>query len=404
MRISRIVAPVAAACALASCDVSTTNPGAITDDYLDSPAAHQGLVNGMSRSLSRALNYVALTGSGQAREVVASGGTVFGFTIKQRTIGLLDPAPEETNDHWQFAQQARWVSEDGVRRLRSSLGNGFASSSLAAQALNHVGYANRLLGENMCQAVIDGGPAEPRSVYFSRAQAAFTEALTIASAANDAASTNAARAGRAGVRAWLGDWAGAAADGTLVPATFVYQIRYSAVELDQYNRIFWASGNEPFRGHTVAGTFFESYYASTGDPRVPWKRNASVPLAPLGNPWFIQAKFDKRDAPMNLASGAEMRLILAEALLRSGDWQSALARINERRIQLGLPGWTATNSTEAWSALKRERSIELWLEGRRLGDLFRWIEAKTPGDMEDMTGRSLCFPIGQTELTSNPNV
>jgi hypothetical protein len=98
-----------------------------------------------------------------------------------------------------------------------------------------------------------------------------------------------------------------------------------------------------------------------------------------------------------------MRLIVAESLLRSGDWEGALSAINQLRSEVGVIPWTATNSTEAWVALKRERGIELWLEGRRLGDLGRWITEKIPGNVEDMTGRNTCFPIGQTEREANPN-
>ena len=70
-----------------------------------------------------------------------------------------------------------------------------------------------------------------------------------------------------------------------------------------------------------------------------------------------------------------------------------------------LAPWPATTITEAWTALKRERGIELWLEARRLGDERRWVEAGTPGDMEDMSDRvRLCFPIGLGERRANPNV
>src|SRR5687768_17045184 len=352
------------------------DPGPVDDSALDTSASHPALVNGMSRSLSRALNYVAYTGGALSREIVASGSmALFGITIRQRA-GVLDPG--ETDDHWRFAQQARWVAEDGVRRMRATLNDQFASSAIAAEALVHAGYANRLLGENMCDGVIDGGPAEPRAVYFQRAEAAFSEAQAIAAAANNQTLLLAARAGRASVRVWLGDWAGAAADAAGVPAAFVYQARYTVTELEQYNRIYWSNGNQPYRAHSVVGTFYEAYYIATNDPRVQWRRNPAIPLGTQNVPWLFQTKYDKRESPITLASGREMRLIVAESLLRGGDVTGALAAMNQTRVELGLPLWSASSATEAWTALKRERGIQLWLEGRRLGDLHRWLAAGTP--------------------------
>ena len=85
-------------------------------------------------------------------------------------------------------------------------------------------------------------------------------------------------------------------------------------------------------------------------------------------------------------------------------WQGATQVVNSVRGSVGVTPWTVTGLAEAWLALKRERSIELWLEARRLGDLHRWKEDGSPGAVEDMTGRQTCFPIGQNELDSNPNL
>jgi hypothetical protein len=388
----------------AGCSNSVTNPGPVADGHLSQEVAFPAVVNGMGRALSRALNYVAYTGAGVTREIVsASSGGAVNITLLQRS-GILDPATDETSDHWQYAQQARWVAEDGVRRMRETLGVRFASSALAAEALVYVGYSNRLLGENMCVGVIDGGPAQPRAVYFQRAEAGFTEAISVAKAAGSSTLELAARAGRASARVGVDDWTGAVSDALLVPGDFAYQARYSLVEVDQYNRIYWTNANQPYRNHSVVGTFYESYYQTSGDPRTPWKKNPAIPNGISNVAWYFQTKFAKRDAPINLVSGREMRLIIAESLLRSGDWQSALAEVNRLRSATGVFPWIASGTVETWAALRRERGIELWLEARRIGDLYRWYLAGNPGDASDTIGRHACFPVGQTEQTSNPNL
>ena len=79
-----------------------------------------------------------------------------------------------------------------------------------------------------------------------------------------------------------------------------------------------------------------------------------------------------------LAKGTEMRLIEAEARLRSGDVAGAIERINVVRAHHGLDPVNAGSTAEAWPLLMKERGLELWLEGRRLGDLRRW--ARRRGD------------------------
>lgn len=400
------LAVVAVAVFALGCDLRVSTPGQIADEALNEPAAVAPLVNGMGRTLSRALGFIAYTDAAITREIVAAGsqnGLIFGITLKQRA-GDLDPGLEETNEHWRLAQQARWVAEDGARRMRDVLGADFAASATAAQALVFAGFANRLLGENMCDGVIDGGPIEPRKVYFERGQAAFSEAITIAAAANNPVLERAARAGRASVRVWLDDWPGAMADAGAIPSNFAYQAIYTALELEQYNRIFWSNANQALRAHSVIGTFYESYYRNTGDPRTPWSTNPAFPRGTQNVPWLFQTKYDRQSSPMNLVSGREMRLIVAEGLLLAGDWGGALASINQLRADVGVAPWTATNAAETWTALGRERGIELWLEGRRLGDLYRLKTGGAPGQFDDMTGRDLCYPIGIIETNSNPNL
>lgn len=393
---------VLASLAVFACQDGLTDVGRIEDEALNDPGSLEPLVNGMARELSNALGRVALVGGVVAREATGTGTqTAFGSTLQQRA-GILEPV--DSDEQWNSTQRARWVAEDGVRRMRDVLGEEFASSDLAARALLHVGFAHRLLGENMCFAVVDGGPALPPVTSLERAVAAFGEALEIAGRTGNAELAIAARAGRAAARAGLGDWAAARADAEAVPIEFAWNARYSDRELDQYNRIHWSTAGVPYRNLTLWGTFYEDYYAETGDPRIAWTLDPEHPEADPDVPFYRPEKYADRTAPIRLASGPEMRLLVAEARLVSGDVQGAVAAINEVRALAGMEPRVAADAAEGWTALQRERGIELWMEGRRLGDLRRWLAAGAPGEAEDMTGRDTCFPIGTTEIDTNPNV
>ncbi|MGH7552317.1 MAG: RagB/SusD family nutrient uptake outer membrane protein, partial [Longimicrobiales bacterium] len=186
----------------------------------------------------------------------------------------------------------------------------------------------------------------------------------------------------------------------------------STPQQNHQNWMWYISSNTPYRAYSVWNTFYDSYFTQTGDPRVAWGRSSGTPNSEFSTvPWYFQMKYANATAPMNLSTGREMVLIRAEVALRAGNFQAALDLINSLRSGLRnqagqpIPLRTAANATEAWTALKRERGIELWLENRRLGDLWRWVDGNTPGDMENVTDRiRLCFPIATSELQTNPNL
>lgn len=402
-------APVAALAVAAGCDLKVTNPGPVQAGFLDNPAALTGVVNGAGRDLGEALNWTAYTGAAVTREILPSGSTAaFGISVRQQ-LGVL--SNDDGSDWWNQAQRARWTAEDATERVRRVLGAAATTSATLAQALVWVGFSNRHLGENFCDGIINGGPKQPYTVYLERAEAAFTEAITVAGAANNATLRDAATAGRASVRLLRNNLPGASTDAGAIANTMAYRMPYFVNTVDQYNRIFWASANQPYRAHTVWGSFYDAYRKSTRDPRVPYDSSLTIrfgdaAVTSLGGQvrWYFQTKHPTQAAPINLVTGWEMRLIEAEVLLAGGDVAGAMTRLNARRVALGLAPWTAANATEAWTALKRERGIELWLEGRRLGDFRRWAAQNRPGDQESMTGRSLCFPIPLSESETNINL
>ncbi len=409
-RVPAVWTGLLAALGLAACDFTVTNPGPMQDEALDDAAAHAPLVAGMGQALSAALWRVAYVGAEVSREYVQAGRI---FTTKLPTNPGQLTRDDVASTYWNTAVQARWIAEDGVQRLRRTRSD-HASSPLVADALVHAGLANRLLGENFCEAVIDGGPVQPGSLYFDRAEQHLSDAIAVANAAGDEGRALIARASRATVRANRGDWSGARADAAGVPLDFVHRAVFTTTTLDQYNIIYWSNANQPFRTHSVTGTFYEGYYAESGDPRVRWGRDPGVPTGEIAAvPWLFQLKYRDRADGINLVSGRELRLIAAEALLRGGDVPGAVGVLNELREGLlsdhdhsRLPLLPADVSLEdGWGFLKRERGVELWLEGRRLWDLRRWTEEGTPGAMPNVRDRvRLCFPVAQSEIDTNPNV
>ena len=416
----RRIAGVCVLATVAGCNFDVTNPGPVQEQFLADPAAQAAVVNGAGRDLSDALNWTAYTSGAVAREIFPAGSTgSFGISSQQQTGRLI---PEETDSYWNRGQRARWEAENGLARFKETMpADAYGKSKNVAQILLWAGYANRLLGESMCDAVIDGGAKEAYTVFLTRAEAQFTEAMSVAAAAGDTKSAQAAQAGRASVRLDLGNMSGAASDAATLPDAFVYQMPYYTTDADQYNRIYWATANSPYRAHTTWNTFYQQYFTDSKDPRVAWVADPKNPVGDaavlqLGKvPWYSETKFGKKDAAINLSSGWEMRLIEAEAKLKGGDVAGALTLINKHRVALGLTPWTASNATESWTALKRERGIELWLEGRRLADLRRWKAASTPGVLSDFeiagntksyldAAQDLCYPIPLSETQTNPNL
>ena len=409
-RVLRVVAPLCVLAGVSGCALDAVNPGPIRAEALNTPSALSSLVNGSGRDLAESINWVAYTGGAVAREIFPAGSTAaFGISVLHQNGKLVD---NDGDTWWNFAQRARWTSEDAVTRIKTVLGTSSANNATLAQALVWAGFSNRHLGENFCEGVINGGAPGPSTVYLERAEANFTEAITVATAANNANLVSAATAGRASVRLLRNNTAGAATDAAAVASAYVYRMPYYQNELDQYNRIFWASANQPYRAHTVWNTYIETYRRATRDPRVPYDSSLTIlvgdaAVGSLGRVrWYFQTKYPTLTSPINLVSGWEMRLIEAEAKLVAGDLDGALTSINGRRTALALAPVTATSLAEGWAALKRERGIELWLEGRRLGDMRRWAALNRPGALdpkEEIPGRDLCFATPLSEKQTNIN-
>lgn len=371
------------------------SPGRVADDDLNNRDAFNGLVVGMSFNLSDAVDLTL-------QDVTMAGGNLWhggSYDFGSLPRGILNEA-EDWDAEFNDMQQARWVAESGLRRMAGTLAAAeYNRSRLVARAYLLAGFANRLLGEYQCTSTIDGGPEVSNTVHFERADSLFARAAEIGAAAGRSDLVAAAHGGRASVLAWLGQWSAAVQQAQQVPPDFEYVAIFD--QALNNDLVFETTSRREF---TVFSTEWEEV---TDDPRVPW-RVTEERGQDGSTPFYQQLKYTDLQADVPLTKGTEMLVLRAEAELRDGDFEGMTALLNQAREQFGMEPLAAPdNSADAWATLRFERNATLWLEGRRIWDLRRW--KAQGGDAVDPFSltppdRELCFPIGDEERRSNPNL
>lgn len=383
--------------AVSACDVQ--NPGPIAEDALNNEEAIPGLVVGMSSDFSLGYRVTTYWGSVWADEQIHSG--TFAAPTIFRTGNLNS---EDVDPWWGSAHRARWVAENGVERIRNILEDQYDANFYAARANLLAGYANRHLGENVCYAVFDGGPAEDFTLHFDRSKDFFDEAIRIAENIGNSEIYTAGIAGRASVLAAQGNWNAAANDAIEVPLDFRHEAIYSLNSGRENNN--WPSNTINRGEYSVHNTPWEG----VEDPRLPQQQvlteDGELDTAADGNtPWVTQLKHATEADNIALSKGTEMLLIRAEMELRENqNITAALEHINEGRKFHGLEDVEAGNLQEAWDILHFERGADMWLEGRRFWDLRRWNQDDGPANHPFLNNRDNCVPIGSEEIGSNENL
>lgn len=404
MTLARIAVPVVTAGVLAACSgfLDVKNPGPIPDIDLSSALAAPGFVAGMSGDLSDALDEIVRI-AGITSDDLNHGGSYSGEGIWVK--GVIKP--EDIGSQWALMQKARWTAEHGIERLKTLEGFSYETDSIAARANMLAGFANRMLGEMVCTTTIDGGPEQPNTVHFKRAEDYFTEAIRLATKKPFPSLVTASYAGRASVLAWQGKWAAADADAAQVATSFVYNALYSTNSFRENNSLVQETYVR--REFTVWGTRWAQDF---NDPRVPWdtiytsSAKTAIQKGQDGRTnFFRQRKYTDLGSDIPLVKGTEMLMLRAENALRNNDIPTAFNYINQQRTfykMATLP--VATDINSAWATLKAERGAVTWLEGRRLWDLRRWNAETGPQHDTFLDTRDKCIPISLEERQSNPNL
>jgi starch-binding outer membrane protein, SusD/RagB family len=419
------------------CDLQVDNPGSIGDADLEVPGAIQALVNGAKGRFGYATTIPGgggtyLSGAFLTDELVHVGSWQ---PVRMLSDGISMNTEPEHQSRWGFSSQARWIAEDAIRRIERVVDDPSTNAPYLDAHL-YAGFANRMMGDHFCNAVIDGGPMEDYRAFHTRAVTYLTDAIALAQTQNNGNVLTAAYGARAQARVMLGDWTGAVSDAGQVPTNYVYEQIHSDNSTAENNTIYrWTAlgfeGNQASVWGTPFaqwGTEINGFVETEGDPRVRFevRRNAQGAVINGGDnrrPLYYAHKYASTGENIPIVKGTEMRLIEAEAYLLDGQWQNALGKINEVRAFRELDDLQTSNLDETRVALMKEKGIELWLEGRRLPDLRRWsgvhgwsvpfqvVRQQAPGQpstadpaVNVLDVQRMCLEVSSNEIASNPNI
>ena len=361
-------------------------PGRVTEDALTNPQTASALVNGVVLDFECGwTNYVTASNALSDQLINASSQ---GVSQAWYTRNILDTDPALLNNCEQatglYPYATLQIARVSADRAYASV-DGFPDALITNKALlkatvkAYGAYATLALGEGFCSAVLTPGSVQAPTAALTAAEAAFTEAITLATTANNTDLLNMARVGRARVRLDQGNFAGAKADAELVPAAYVKSATRGSGEKQRWNLVYEFQNNisVPASRHgSVAPNFRGLTVGTTPDPRP----GVSATQNGTGNDgvtaFFSHNKAVARDAALPIASGKEAQLIVAEAAARSGDLATARTIINARHAAAGLPAFDAAGTAtqnQMITQILEERSRELFLEvGARFNDMLRF--------------------------------
>jgi hypothetical protein len=306
---------------------------------------------------------------------------------------------------------ARWEADRAVEKLTAWTDAQVVNrQSLLAQANVYAGFSYTAMGMAMCQASFDESAPVDQKGMFALAESRFTAAISAATAANNTAMTNAAYLGRARVRLFLHNSAGAISDAQQIPANFSFNATNDALNSRRYNKIYNAIVTG---GSITVEAASRQLKTETGeiDPRsatttLSTRASDGVSTIVVPTKWNAAAQDAGRALAQPVARYAEAQLILAEA---QGGAQ-AVTIINGMRAAANLKPYTgATDATSIKNLIVGERQRVLFVEGFRAFDIERFNLDMTPAPgatyrFGGVYGNTVCLPLPDVERAANAKV
>jgi hypothetical protein len=396
-------------------DVDT--PSRIPADVLETPGNAGLLVTGAVGDFECAFGaYVALGGL-VGDELIDATQTADRFPYDRRDHQPSDRRYSafgcEALGVYTPLQNARGSAENALRLLAGWSDAEVPNRSLLrAKAAAYAAYSLLLLGEGFCTMAVStinadrtvtyGGEIQRDSVL-RLAEARFSDAIAGAQALGNAEILNMSLVGRARARQNRGDWAGVRADAAQVPPAFVKTVSASATSVRRENRMW--SQNIASNAVSVGEPYRQM--DRDGDARVDLDSTATVSVT--GVRIWRQRKYLTAGASVQLATGDEARLILAEADIVAGNLVSADTIINNFRARGNQAPIVSTDSASAMAFLIDQRRRELFLESHHLGDVIRYRialqpSAGSPYHGSGNYGSNICLALPDVERLNNPMI
>lgn len=433
MRTLRAIAATALVVGLTGCDslLEQTAPSRVLASNLTSPASAKLLVDGARAAFGCAYQAHIMGGGLLGDELEDTQLAAAGWDYDRRsfTPSLGAVYAENSCDATQLfglyrpIQTARYQADFALDALKAFTDAEVQNRvTLAATAALYSGFSHLLLGQSFCTAAISaptevlgtGGSAELSSVeVFTVAEARFTEALNLAQTAGNTSLVNAARAGRARARLYIGKPTGGAAnsaklaeakaDAQAVPAGFSFAIPYSTATTYSQNLVHRRMKDLLFYG--VAPTFRNLAFGGTPDPRVA-VTNTGLRGADASSIVWTANKYTGWNSPIQLTDYAEAQLIIAE--IDGG--ATAVGIINALHTAAGLPAFSSSDPAAIQAQVVEERSREFFLEGQRQYDIRRLNLPLVPaaGTAYPLKGGTYgdqrCFLLPDVERANNPKL
>lgn len=299
---------------------------------------------------------------------------------------------------------ARWSADNALTNLQGWTDAQVPNrSSLIAQSATYSGFDYALLGMSMCSAAFDLSAPIDQKAMFANAEKRFTTAIDAATSSGETAMLNASLVGRARVRLFQGNPAGAITDAQKVPAGFRLVASAGGDDNRRYNRVYAVTTQ--FGMYTVEASSRALTTEGVVDPRAQSDKMTTRP-ADAKSVIYAPAKYSSDATPLPIARYEEAQLILAEA--QGGS--SAVTIVNGLRAAAGVPAYTgAADAASIKTLIINERQRELFLEGFRNYDIQRLGLPLNPavGTAYPLKGGTYgdtkCLPLPDIERFNNPN-